>query len=650
MNIAKYLEYNSSMNPDRPALIFRMQILRYRELNEAAGRVANTLKNLGIGRGDRVALFYPNCLDFAAAYFGVQKLGAICVSMSAHSAAEDAAYMLSDSGAVVILTHRHLMEKIENTIADMLSHRLVTEYQSHVLKLFDVTKGNELSENASPHFDAVDMAATEPSAILYTSGTSGQSKGVTLSHGNVISNVRAKIKYTGITPNDRLMMFVPITHSFGQNAVFNAGLMAGAVVVLHERFDPCQIRRSLSEDGITMYFGPPASYAPLIADVPYQEIAGVRYFFAAASSLPEDIEKKWAEKYGRYIFQGYGLTETSPFACYNHFSDYRYGSVGTPIEHVRMKVINTDDGSDMPPGKTGEILIQGPNVMLGYWNKPEQTAHILKNGWLHTGDIGKYDDDGYFYIVDRLKDMVNVGGNKVWPAEVEKEIACHPAVGETAAYGVPDRLFGEQLMADIVLRDGHQVTEKEILDFCRNRCDPLKVPRFVRFVESLPKSATGKVLKRVLKQAASENKQEYLEIRTQESTTHRSKSDIREWICNWITDETGIERPYIDARKSFADYGIDSLGAVKLADELGGWLGKNVEPITAWKYASPERLSVHLSEVLLSENSGFTASETGKDAPAFLMEDDDKKEHNTDHYSRRDIADLLADEIKYFPA
>jgi long-chain acyl-CoA synthetase len=301
-------------------------------------------------------------------------------------------------------------------------------------------------------------------------------------------------------PDDRLLLYLPLFHCFGQNAILNAGLNVCATIILQRRFDQEQVLNAIVTHKVTMFFGVPTIFIKLLntntSDCNFESL---RYYFSAAAPMPIEVAQNWQAKYGIVIHEGYGLSETSPCSCYNHDLKYKLGSIGTPIENVEMKIVD-GDGHQVQPGELGEIVIRGPNVMLGYWNRPFETAEVIKNGWFHTGDIGRTDEDGFFYIVDRLKDMVNVSGFKVYPTEVENVIYQHPAVAEAAIYGVPDALKGEIVKANIVLKEGHAITEEQIIEFCSRRIAAYKVPRVINFVDSIPKNPTGKVLKRVLRQ------------------------------------------------------------------------------------------------------------------------------------------------------
>jgi long-chain acyl-CoA synthetase len=352
-------------------------------------------------------------------------------------------------------------------------------------------------------FPARKMDRDDPAAILYTSGTTGKQKGALLSHGNVVFNMHATGDLLRVDPIDKLLLFLPLFHCFGQNFIMNTALRNAATLVLHRRFVADDILESLTTDGVTMFFAVPTVYIALLdAGVEKDRLAGVRYFFSAAATLPVEVGFRWGDSYGRPIYEGYGLTETSPFASYNHEWHHRPGSVGTPIEMVEVKVVDAAD-RDAPPGTWGEIVIKGPNVMLGYWNRPDETAEALRGGWFHTGDIGYVDEDGYLFLVDRVKDMINMAGFKIWPREVEEVLYRHPAIKECAVVGIPDERKGEIAKAVVVRRPETDVTEAQLEAHCRQQLATYKVPSTFAFVQELPKSPTGKILERLLREQAS---------------------------------------------------------------------------------------------------------------------------------------------------
>jgi len=494
MNIAHHIERNQRFFPHKTALIFEGKYFTYKDLNQMANRVAYSLRGLGIERGDRVALFLPNIPEFVISYLGILKIGAVAVSVNVMLKSNEVKFILNDCTAKALITTAELSGNVPEGELPQLKYLLIAAGRAE--------KGmslEHLMSCASPQARAIEMERDEPAAIVYTSGTTGFPKGATLSHGNIISNIYAKNRCCGMRLEDRLLLFLPLFHCFGQNAILNAGLNACATIVMQRRFEPEQVLRTIVNDGVTMFFGVPTVFIKLLnMNTSGYDLSSVRYYFSAAAPLPSEIVQRWQETYGCVIHQGYGLTETSPFASYNHDLKYKLGSIGTPIENVEMKIVDFD-GFELEPGELGEIIIRGPNVMLGYWNRAAETAESIKNGWFHTGDIGTMDADGYFYIVDRLKDMINLSGFKVYPTEVENAIYQHPAVAEVAVYGVPDPVKGEIVKANIVVKSGCAITAEEVIAFCTEKMAVYKIPHTINFVDSLPKNATGKVLKRQLR-------------------------------------------------------------------------------------------------------------------------------------------------------
>jgi len=293
-------------------------------------------------------------------------------------------------------------------------------------------------------------------------------------------------------------------HVFAQNGILVTALATGGTVILHRRFDLEAVVESIERDRVTVFMAVPTIYITLLnAGIDPARLASIRYYFSAAATMPQEIAQRWHDLTGLPIYEGYGLTETSPLASYNHISEHRPGSVGTAIEQVEMRIVDADD-QPLPTGAWGEICVRGPNIMLGYWNRPAETAEALRGGWFHTGDVGYMDPDGYVSIVDRTKDMINVAGFKIWPREVEEVLYEHPAIQECAVIGVPDPVKGEAAVGIVVLKAGHSATGESLEAYCREHLATYKVPRRFEVRDTLPKSATGKILKRVLRDEAAE--------------------------------------------------------------------------------------------------------------------------------------------------
>jgi acyl transferase domain-containing protein/acyl-CoA synthetase (AMP-forming)/AMP-acid ligase II/ubiquinone/menaquinone biosynthesis C-methylase UbiE/acyl carrier protein len=588
MNIAQHLERTRHLFPNKPALIFEEESFSYSDIDEMSNRVANALVDKGISRGDRVALFLPNIPSFVIVYLGIQKMGAIAVSINSTLKTEEIKFILDDSGAKVIVTTETLRRHVPANELPLLNLVLIAEGAAFGS---DIALSEWMAE-ASPKAQAVDMAHDDPAAILYTSGTTGFPKGATLSCGNVVSNVQTCVEAFKIRPEDRILLFVPMFHNFGQNAALNPCLEAGATLVLHREFEIEPILKSIVNNSVTTFYGVPTIYTLLYDQASVEQLRSVRRYISAAATLPLEMARKWHDKFGVVINEGYGLTENS-LACFNDCLKSKPGSVGLPLTGVEMKIVDAD-GNEVAPGELGEVTISGPNVMLGYWNRPVETAEVIKDGWFHTGDIGKMDDDGYFYIVDRVKDMVNVGGTKVYPSEIENILYQHPAVLEAAVYGVPEALLGEQVIANIILKPGEEVTREEIIAFCGHNMADFKVPSQINLVDSLPKGRTGKILKKVLREQFQQASSSSSPNESSAQQTDHRYPQIKKWIINWLSKKLALEPDTIETDTPFVDYGLTSVLAVNFAQALSDWLGQSIAPVICWNFPTIELMSRYL--------------------------------------------------------
>ena len=485
MNVAQLLERSALYYPDRTALVAGDRHWTFRELDAAASALAGGFAKLGLTPGERIALHLPNWPEFVLAYYAAQKCGVVPLSLNITYKAEELEYIIADAAASALVTAA--------PVAANLPSRERIPSVRHVL---DAKELNTLRGTTARR--AIDCDRDDTAAILYTSATTGRPKGVMLTHGNIVSNAHATVHHLKLLPEDSGLCALPMFHCFGQNAILNAQVTAGAATVLQERFVPAAFIEAIGAHGITLLWAVPTMYILFLAMEPPPDFFSVRLSFSAAAILPTDVERRWHERYGMWIQQGYGLTETSPFASYNHDTRFKPGSVGTPIENVEMKVVDVED-RELADGESGEIVIKGPNVMKGYFGNPAATAEAIRDGWFHSGDIGYRDAEGYFFIVDRVKDMINVSGFKVFPREVEEVLFRHTAVREVAVVGVPDAVRGEAVKAFVVLNDGAQAAAEELQALCRGVLAPYKVPERVEFLSALPKNPTGKILKKDLR-------------------------------------------------------------------------------------------------------------------------------------------------------
>ena len=495
MNIYQHLLVPAQLFPEHDAVLFEGRSYDYRKLEELAQRAAQQLSDGGIQHGDRVALMIPNVPAFVVWYYASLRLGAIVVSVNTRLAAEEVTFIVSDCAAKTVVTTAELAARCVDQLPDCVQNVLTVSNDARRCDDKPLAKVPKIDQPVTQ------VEPDDPATILYTSGTTGFPKGATLSHRNIRATVHAFNHLCGMQHQDRLLLAVPLFHCYGQNALLNSGFNVGATMVLQQGFDLQQSRQLIREHRITKLFGVPTTFHLMLDACEAAELSSIEYCFSAAATLPIQVSHQWVEKFGMPIYEGYGLTETSPFASYNHRLKYVPGSLGTPVDLVEMKVVNPDSGATCPPGKPGEIAIRGPNVMLGYWNRPEETAAAIRDGWFHSGDIGRMDEQGYFYIVDRLKDMICVGAQKVFPAEVERVLLDHPAIAETAVVGFPDEVMGERVVAFVVQASPATATVEQIREHCREHMAPFKVPSIVEFVPELPRNPAGKVLKRELRQA-----------------------------------------------------------------------------------------------------------------------------------------------------
>lgn len=484
MNIAQLLEGAALYHGERTALVFGERRWTYRELDAHASVLAGGLAGLGLGPGERVGLHLPNVPEFVLAYYAAQKAGLVPLSLNVTYAAEEIQYIVQDAAASMVISAEPWARNLPPpSTLPSVRHWL---------------EAGELAALGGKPRRALERDRDETAAILYTSATTGRPKGVMLTHANVVSNAYATVHHLRMTPEDRGLCALPLFHCFGQNFILNALVAAGGLLVLQERFAAEAFAEAVARHRVTLFYAVPTMYILFLTAGSRPDFASVRLYFSAAATLPTDVERRWHEVYGGWIHQGYGLTECSPFASYNHEHAFKPGSVGTPIENVEMKIAD-EAGREAADGELGEILIKGPNVMKGYFGNPQATAEAIRDGWLRSGDIGYRDPDGYYYIVDRVKDMINVSGFKVFPREVEEILFRHGAVKEAAVVGMPHPVRGEAVRAYVVLKPGATATADELRALCRDAVATYKVPETIEFIEALPKNPTGKVLKKELR-------------------------------------------------------------------------------------------------------------------------------------------------------
>jgi long-chain acyl-CoA synthetase len=490
-NIAVWVADRALSDPHLPAIKQGDTILSYAALDGAASRFATLLAGRGVQRGDRVALIMPNVAYFPIAYYAILRLGAVVVPMNPLLKAGEVAFAWSDSGAKVAVVFPLFDEEAQKAAATTGTDVIVTVPQEfeHTLT------GTEPTDTVAA------VEASDTAVILYTSGTTGQPKGAELSHANLRSNALTSVETLMPNgPGDVLFGGLPLFHSFGQTCGLNSAMAGGACLTLLPKFDGEQALRIVEQDRVTIFLGVPTMYMALLAVKEPERFTTttIKVGASGGASLPVEVLRGVEQRFGFQLLEGYGLSETSPVASFNHPDrPTKPGSVGTPIRGVEF-ALQDENGHEVGDGVIGEIVIRGENVMKGYWNRPDATAEAMRGGWFHTGDLATRDADGYYFIVDRVKDMIIRNGFNVYPREVEEVLYTHPAVAEAAVFGIPDPTHGEEVAALVTLKDGATATPEELRDFVADQIAAYKYPRVIRLGE-LPKGPTGKILKREIK-------------------------------------------------------------------------------------------------------------------------------------------------------
>jgi long-chain acyl-CoA synthetase len=487
-NLANALVETARAHDGRPAVRLGDTKMSFAELDDASARVAAMLRDRGLQPGDRVGVMLPNLPAFPVIYYGVLRAGGVVVPMNPLLKSREVAFYLGDSGARWIFAFTGFADEASKGAADASAECVV------------VTPGDFEQSLAAvlPDTRVIEREPEDTAVILYTSGTTGKPKGAELTHANLSKNAEVSTRLFTLTSDDVIFGGLPMFHSFGQTCALNASVQMGACVTLLPRFDPASALETLQRDRVTIFEGVPTMYAALL-QYPHRadyDTAELRLCVSGGAAMPVEILRGFEAAFGCIILEGYGLSETSPVASFNHADRERKpGSIGTPIEGVDFRLVD-DAFADVPEGQVGEIAIKGHNVMKGYWNRPEATDSAMHDGWFRTGDMARRDEDGYYFIVDRKKDLIIRGGFNVYPREVEEVLYEHPAVAAAAVIGVPHPTHGEEVAAAVQLLPGVSVTPEELREYTKERVAAYKYPRHVWLVDALPLTPTGKILKR----------------------------------------------------------------------------------------------------------------------------------------------------------
>jgi long-chain acyl-CoA synthetase len=524
--LPELLDQMAGKFPDHPFIRYFGTTLTYRQVNGLVSQFANLLRKEGIKPGDRVALYLPNCPPCVIAFFAVLRAGAILTQLNPLYSASETAHQLKDSGARYVVTLDRFVPILRQVAADCGLKKVwvtrVNDYFPIPLKwlyvLKELKQGTWIPWPTEPLFASfkeelmktteewlhLTLSMDETALLQYTGGTTGVSKGVILTHRNLVANAyQCKYWFPGL-PEGRevFMLAIPIFHCYGMTAGMTFALTMGASMVLVPKFDVVQVLKAVDKYGVSIFPGVQAIYVAInnCPQVDKYNVRSIKACISGAGPLHVEVQKKFEELTGGKLVEGYGLTEASPVThCNPVFGKRKIGKIGLPFVGTDSRIVDVETGKkEMKTGEIGELTIKGPQVMQGYWNHPEETALVLRDGWLYTGDIGFVDEDGFFAIVDRKKDMVKVGGENVYPRDVEEILFQIPKVLDCVVAGVPDEKLVDKIKAYIVLKPGETATEQEVIDFCKGKLAKYKVPKEVEFRPTLPKNMVGKMLRRLL--------------------------------------------------------------------------------------------------------------------------------------------------------
>lgn len=495
--------------PNHPALYFFGQEISYTKLGELAGAFASCLQQDGFEKGDRAAIMLPNCPQYIISYYGILQTGGIVTQVNPMYTSNELEYILRDSGAKVIVIYEPLLPVLKQIIANTSVKRVITvNFEGkEAVDEFSIDFASFLKSVKKPPTPVMIQASEDVAVLQYTGGTTGRSKGAMLTHRNLLANVIQCYEYfkDEIKPGqDRMLTVIPLFHVYGMTSCMNLAIYTGALNILLPRFEIEEVLQTIKERKPTSFPGVPTMYIALINHPKVNEYGLDSISICNSGSAPMHVElmRTFEEKTGAKILEGFGMSESSPTThCNPAFGPRKPGSVGIGVPSTDYKIVDLGDGiKELKPGEIGELIIKGPQVMKGYWNMPEETANTLRDGWLYTGDIAYMDEDGYVYIVDRKKDMIIASGYNIYPRDVEEVIYQHPAIKEAVVVGVPDAYRGETVKAVVVLKEGQQVSEDELISFCREKLAAFKVPRIVEFRSELPKTSVGKILRRKIRE------------------------------------------------------------------------------------------------------------------------------------------------------
>jgi len=524
MNLARLMEDNTARFGEYEFAYFERQWHTNVEMNRMANKLGNALKSLGVRRGDRVGVQLLNCPQLIQAFFATFKIGAILVPVNPSLRANELTYIYQDAGIVALISSIDYIEVIREARREATMLKSIILIGEKIPQ--DAISCDKIIKQASDTLVLEDTDNDDLAVILYTAGTTGNPKGVMLTHYNWYTHVsgyyelvlldnrgvtlkgrknKQDVEVFGIDRSRISLITLPLFHGYGVFAV-NLEFLTGGKLVILRRWDAEEAMRCIEQFKVTEFRGVPTMYIQMLnhPHADKYDLSSLQICVCGSAPMPLEVARMWKEKYGIDIWEGYGLTEATTVNCGNLAGRRppKYGSIGKCYQKCNTIKIFDQNDRELPPGQIGEIVIKGPGVMKGYWNKPKETAEIIRNGWLHTGDIGHTDEDGYIYLTERKKDLIIRGGENVYPKEVEDVLHNHPQVLEAGVIGIPDAVYGEEVKAFVVLKAAGAATEKELIDFCKKHLPTYKRPKSIQLMDSLPKSAVGKILRRELRKLA----------------------------------------------------------------------------------------------------------------------------------------------------
>lgn len=507
MSLLEMFKQSVQKYPNQPALIFKGHHWSYEEMDQAVERLALSLSRRGIKFGDRVSIDMPNSALWVISFFALMRLGCTVVQTNPMYVENELKAQLSDAQATAVISIPQLLPRLqaiqkEVGLQFIIIDGLIALGMKESDNVLDLT---QLMQEESGSIEAPwpqINAALDPAVLQYTGGTTGKSKGVMLSHTNLVANALQIWEWIqGKEGEEKILIVLPLFHIYALSVGMNLAILTGSSMVLLPKFDSEEVLNQITTERPTLFPGAPTMYVALInyPRIKEYDLSSLRASISGSAPLPIEVALKFGELTGGRLVEGYGLSEASPVTHVNPLTRLKVGSIGVAVPNTEAKIVDLATGKEvLAPNEVGELVVSGPQVMLGYWQKAAETQEVLREGWLHTGDLAKMDEEGYFYIVDRKKDMIITGGYNVYPREVEEILYKHPAIQEVACAGIPDSYWGEKIKAYIVLKEGRKISEEEILSFLKGELASYKIPKEIEIRDSLPRTAVGKVLRRLL--------------------------------------------------------------------------------------------------------------------------------------------------------